>query len=173
VAGDAANRQGAPDAREIEALQPVLIRFATRAVRDPEVAKDLVQDALLAATAQWASFARRSQVRTWVVGILSHKILDYYRRAAVRTVESQEDPDLWEAPSSLEVERVVAARRDLAKVEQAVAQLPERERLAVMMDAEGVEREEACSILGVHATHLRVLLHRGRHRLRRILERGQ
>ncbi len=75
------------------------------------------------------------------------------------------------APSPEDVERVVAARQQLRAVERALDALPERERLAVMLkDIEELESEDCCNALGVSATHLRVLLHRGRNRLRRALE---
>jgi RNA polymerase sigma-70 factor (ECF subfamily) len=61
----------------------------------------------------------------------------------------------------------------LRKVDQALATLPPGERLAVLLvGVEGVDHEDACREMGVTATHLRVLLHRGRHRLRKVLERG-
>ena len=159
---------------ELRALEPVLYRFALRATRDRDVARDLTQDALLAAIAQASTFAGRSALRTWVVGILSHKIIDHYRRTLGRVPDGEEDADLLATPSSADVERVVAARQELAAVDRALMQLPERERLALMLvDVEGLEREDACRALDVSATHLRVLLHRARNRVRRLLEHGQ
>jgi len=155
---------------ELAALEPVLYRFALRATRDPELSRDLTQEALLAALAQRREFAGRSSLRTWVVGILSHKVLDHFRRRAVRG-DGGDDPELLVAPSEHDVERVVAARQELAAVDRALAALPELERLALLLaDVEGVDRQQCCNALGVSATHLRVLLHRGRNRLRRMLE---
>ena len=152
-------------------MEPVLHRFALRATRDAELARDLVQEALLAAVAQRREFGGRSSLRTWVVGILSHKVLDHFRRRAVRAAGEGDDAELLAAPSAHDVERVVAARQELAAVDRALAALPELERLALLLaDVEGVERQDCCNALGVSATHLRVLLHRGRNRLRRMLE---
>jgi RNA polymerase sigma-70 factor (ECF subfamily) len=156
---------------ELKELEPVLYRFALRATRDPDLSRDLTQDALLAAIAQWSSFAGRSSLRTWTIGILSHKMIDHFRRRATRAVDGDADPDLLAHPSQEDVERVVGAREELAQVDRALRHLPELERLALMLvDVEGVEREDSCRVLGVTATHLRVLLHRGRNRLRRMLE---
>ncbi len=156
---------------ELRALETVLYRFAFRATRDREAARDLTQDALLAAISQAATFTGRSTLRTWVVGILSHKIIDHYRRAKRHRLDGGEDADLLAAPSATDVERVVAARQELAAVERALGTLPERERLALLLvDVEGLEHGDACHALAVTATHLRVLLHRGRNRLRRLLE---
>lgn len=158
--------------RELRELEPVLYRFALRATRDPELARDLTQEALLAAVAQRGTFGGRSSLRTWIIGILSHKVIDHYRRRSARPLaEGGEDAELLATPSSEDVERVVSARQELAAVERALHELPDLERLAlVLVDVEGVEREDSCRALGVSATHLRVLLHRGRNRLRRILE---
>jgi RNA polymerase sigma factor (sigma-70 family) len=156
---------------DLQALEPVLYRFALRATRDGELSRDLAQDALVTALAQAESFAGRSTLRTWVIGILSHKLLDHFRRSKAVPAQEGDDPDLLAAPSDEDIERVVAARQQLQLVEQALGRLPERERLAVMLkDVEGLESEECCNVLEVSATHLRVLLHRGRNRLRRALE---
>jgi RNA polymerase sigma factor (sigma-70 family) len=157
----------------VRQLEPVLYRFALRATHDPEVARDLTQDALLVAVAQGASFGGRSSLRTWVIGILSHKVLDHFRRRGAHPTEGGDSTELLAAPSSDDVERVVAARQELAAVERALKALPELERLALLLvDVEGMERENCCHALDVNATHLRVLLHRGRNRLRRMLEHG-
>ena len=150
-------------------MEPVLHRFAMRATRNADVAKDLTQDALLAAVQ--GGFEGRSSLRTWVIGILSHKIVDYFRTASTRAREGDEDPDLVATASSRGAERVAMAKQRLAQVDRALATLPERERLALLLvDVEELERDEACAALEVSAENLRVLLHRGRNRLRRLLE---
>ena len=155
----------------VEEMEPVLYRFALRATRDPELSRDLTQDALLAVVAQRAAFAGRSTLRTWAVGILSNKIADHFRRQANCPIDSTDDPELLAEPSPADLERALAARQKLAVVLRALEKIPEFERLALMMvDVEGVEREDSCSALGISATHLRVLLHRGRNRLRRAIE---
>lgn len=153
---------------QIRELEPVLLRFAFRATRNQDVARDLTQEALLAAVE--GRFEGRSTLRTWVIGILSHKIADHFR-AGTRRPEGADDPDLVATASSRDVDRVAMARQKLASVERALGELPERERLALLLvDVEGAERQEAEAALGVSAENLRVLLHRGRNRLRRLLE---
>jgi len=162
-------RVAAISEQAVRELEPVLYRFALRATRDADLSRDLTQEALLAALAQQDGFAGRSSLRTWVVGILSHKVLDHFRRRTLQP--SGDDPMLLAAPSAEDVERVVAARQELSAVERGLAKLPELERMALLMtDVEGVPRQDCCNALGVTATHLRVLLHRGRNRLRRMLE---
>jgi RNA polymerase sigma factor (sigma-70 family) len=158
---------------DIRQLEVVLYRFALRATRDPELSRDLTQETLLAAVAEAGTFAARSSVRTWVIGILAHKVTDHRRRSGVRGAQDEagDDARLLATPSSEDVERVVMARQQLAAVDRGLKALPERERLALLLlDVEGVDRAEVCNALGVTATHLRVLLHRGRNHLRRLLE---
>ncbi len=156
---------------ELRQLEPVLHRFALRATRDPELSRDLVQEALLAAVTQAGEFEGRSSLRTWLIGILSHKVIDHFRWRATQPLEGHDDAELVATPSSEDVERVVAARERLSAVEKAIQSLPELERMALLLvDVEGLDRKDSCNALGVSATHLRVLLHRGRNRLRRMLE---
>ncbi len=157
---------------DVRLIEPVLFRFAVRATRDPEVARDLTQDALLAAVAQAPQFACRSSLKTWVLGILVHKVQDHFRARQMEPLEGDEDPALLDTASAADVDRVVMARQELDRVKVALGLLPVRERLALLLtDVEGLDRDEVCSVLVVTPTHLRTLLHRGRNRLRRILER--
>jgi RNA polymerase sigma-70 factor (ECF subfamily) len=71
-----------------------LFRYAIVRVRDQSVAEDLVQETLLAAISAASSFRAGSTERTWLIGILRHKLLDFFRRAA-RERELQQD---WSAP---------------------------------------------------------------------------
>ena len=59
-----------------------LYRYALLRVRVPELAAELVQETFLEALRGWESFAGRSSERTWLVGILKHRIVDHLRRTA-------------------------------------------------------------------------------------------
>jgi RNA polymerase sigma factor (sigma-70 family) len=176
VAGEAADPGAAAAARraELAGLRPMLRGFARRALAADPAGEDLVQDALLAATEGLAGFRGGARLSTWVVGILSHKIIDHLRRRGRWREESfdgAEEPQLLEAPPARNPEQQLARQEALRILEAALAKLPERERLAILLvDVYATEHDEACSDLAVSATHLRVLLHRGRHRLRRALE---
>jgi RNA polymerase sigma-70 factor (ECF subfamily) len=62
-----------------------LYRYALVRVRTPEVAEDLVQETLLVAVRSQDKFAGRSSVRSWLVGILKNKVVDYYRKLGRET----------------------------------------------------------------------------------------
>lgn len=166
------------DAQIAEAT-PALLAFAVRAVRQRAVAQDLVQETFVAALEAKASFEGRSALRTWLIGILVRKILMHFRRQnrEVPTDTRSSSPSELELPSHFAPSREVSPERRLdqksamAVIQRTLPQLSELERVAVLLcDVEQMEREEACNVLGVQPTNLRVLLHRGRHKLRKALE---
>src|SRR5262245_35991425 len=66
---------------QVEGMRAYLVRYASLQLRDADAAQDVVQDTLLAALTGEQSFASRSNLRTWLTGILKHKIVDAVRRA--------------------------------------------------------------------------------------------
>src|SRR5262249_46324318 len=67
--------------KEVEALRPYLVRYASMQLRSTDAVEDVVQETLLAALAAEATFAGRSNLRTWITGILKHKIIDVIRQS--------------------------------------------------------------------------------------------
>ena len=159
---------------ELAGLLPMLRGFVRRALAADNAGEDLVQDALLAATEGLAGFRGGARLGTWVVGILSHKIVDHLRRLhrwREEELDEAAEPRLLDAPSARNPEQQLARQEALRVIEATLSTLPERERMAVLLvDVYAADHDEACHALSVSATHLRVLLHRGRHRLRRKLE---
>ncbi|MCG8555009.1 MAG: RNA polymerase sigma factor [Proteobacteria bacterium] len=160
----------------VRAAEPVLYGLAVRAVRNAAVARDLVQETYVAALEAGSRFQGRSSVRTWMAGILARKIVDHYRRTKREMVtaepEEQAAPVRTFAPYAAgEADGRLDRRAALEVVERTLGQLTTLERLAVLLcDIEQVERGEVCMSLRVTPVHLRVLLHRGRHKLRKALE---
>jgi len=177
-----------PDFRgQIESLRPYLLRYASLQLRHPEAAEDAVQEALLAALAAGeTAFGGRSNLRTWLTGILKHKIVDAIRRQSrerpAREFDPdgesefdalfdgrghwQEMPDAWQQP-----EGALQQKQFLAALEACLAALPERTaRVFMMREHLGLETAEICKELDVTATHCWVMLHRARMALRLCLE---
>ena len=73
-------------AAEIEQHRAYLMRYASLQLRDAGAAEDAVQDTLMAALEGWDRFSAQSSVKTWLTGILKHKIIDHIRR------QSREQP---------------------------------------------------------------------------------
>src|SRR5215831_10795027 len=63
----------------------ILYRYALERVRKQDVAQDLVQETFLAAVRTQERFRGGSTVRSWLCGILKHKICDYYRKRGRET----------------------------------------------------------------------------------------
>ena len=160
--------------REVLDLEPALHAFARRAVGDRDLARDLVQETLLAVVAGRAGYQGRASLRTWAIGILTHKVVDHFRTRDRLAPPDESAVDALAEPSGdVRPDRVLARREALSIIERTLGELPALERLAVLLiDVEGQDRADACRSLALTANHLRVLLHRGRHRLRRALERA-
>ncbi|HEY1811527.1 MAG TPA: sigma-70 family RNA polymerase sigma factor [Kofleriaceae bacterium] len=60
--------------------QPELFGVAMRICRDPDTAKDLVQETLLRAMVAWASFEPGSNLRAWLFRILTNSFINGYRK---------------------------------------------------------------------------------------------
>src|SRR5512146_3449559 len=67
---------------QLEGQRAYLLRYATLQLRDADRAEDCVQETLLAALAGQAGYDGRSSLRTWLTGILKHKIVDAIRRSS-------------------------------------------------------------------------------------------
>ncbi len=57
-----------------------LFHFALARVNNREIAEDLVQDTVRAAVKYQARFKGQSSEKTWLFGMLKHKVIDHYRR---------------------------------------------------------------------------------------------
>jgi RNA polymerase sigma-70 factor (ECF subfamily) len=151
----------------IEELSPGLFAFAYRAVRQREEAEDLVQDTWISALKTVPSFEGRSSLRTWLVSILRRRIADRFRRERP-SEQLEEEKVAWDqaAPED-RLDAYEAA--DIAA--RAMTELSELERTAVTLcDVQDLDRDEASTRMGVTRGHLRVLLHRGRHKLEAALK---
>lgn len=143
-------------------MRPQLMRYAMYRLRDRHRAEDAVQEALVAALEGIARFGGASSLRTWVGGILKHKIADCLRAAG------REEPlDMEvELPGSDPEERF-RRRRFFEALEQGLGQLPgSGARVFMMREVLGFDTMEASRALGISASHCCVTLHRAKARLR-------
>jgi RNA polymerase sigma-70 factor, ECF subfamily len=178
----------APDPLELERHRPYLLRFALLQLRDRSAAEDAVQETLLAAIQGASRFAGQSSVRTWLVGILKHKIIDGIRRSAREQpgelragADAMEDLDAYfaddghfaETPGEwASPERSLEERRFFEALERCLQSLPRKTASAfTMRELMGLETEEICKELGVSTSNCWVMLYRARMSLRACLER--
>lgn len=157
------------DAATIRDMEPALFRYARVRVGRDDVARDLVQETWVAAFGGISSFAGRSSLKTWLVSILRRKIVDMHRRSRPQVMfEEHHTPPVEERRERLDDEVAM----DLVQAE--LEMLPRRERQAVeLVDVQGVDRDEAAERMGVTRGALRVMLHRGRARLKTKLEAAE
>lgn len=164
----------------------VLFRFAMLQVRNEDVARDLVQETMLAAWKGRASYQGRAADKTWLIAILKNKIADHFRASArevplddIPEAGLAEDDDDWAEDGHFAVppaawrdpEGALAQTQFWTVVEQCLAGLPAAQRAAFLLrEVHGESNERVCKELGVTASNAWVLLHRARHRLRACLE---
>jgi RNA polymerase sigma-70 factor (ECF subfamily) len=167
-------------ATRVEEERPYLLRYASLQLRDRHAAEDCVQETLVAALAGEASFGGRSNLRTWLTGILKHKIVDAIRRKSrdpeplPETAEFDalfDETGHWGEPPTAWPESSLEQKQFFAVLEKCLAGLPAKTAQAFMMrEHMGFETDEICKELAVTPTHCWVLLYRARMALKECLQ---
>ena len=162
-----------------------LFRVARRQLYSDELAEDAVQETLLAALAAQARYAGDASPRTWLTGILKHKIVDQIRRQ-MREVEIPRDQDGEESIDSLFKQDGHWAEpirpwgnpdseAELSQLRRTLDGCADRLKPAMaqvfsLREVAGMETAEICKELGISPTNCWVLLHRARLFMRQCLE---
>ena len=169
-----------------------LYRFALARLRDPHLAEDVVQETMLAAI-QNQSFEGKSAPRTWLTGILKHKIIDLIRKQVreqpVEGLGEDISDDLPDEPgmdeffaddnrhwtdkpqSWAEPENELEQKQFLLILQECVDRLPKKlAMLFTLRDVQEEDNEKICKDLGITSTNAWVMLYRARMGLRKCLE---
>ena len=171
---------------ELESLTGYLHRFALLKLRDDDLARDAVQDALVAALENRASFAGKSTLKTWLTAILKFKIIDLIRRQAKEPtfssmagsdaediedwLEDENSPFTQAAPVWERPEAAFEEKEFWRVFEGGLALMPGKtQRVFVMRDVLGHNTEEICKELKITETNCWVILHRARMGMRQYL----
>lgn len=173
------NRDAGALREVVQRYLPQVLRAARAAGFDGHHAEDVTQSTFATFLDTADRFEGRSQVRTWLFGILYRKIAEARRNS--RRHDAMDDIDqVFEARfdtdgSWLKPPRPVDALVHDREIRELLAgcmdQVPDKQRMAfVLREVEGLDTEEICKILGVTRTNLGVLFHRVRNRLRECLE---
>jgi len=174
--------------KELEVQRGYLLRVARLQLRDTALAEDVVQDTLTAALTAQGSFSGKSSVKTWLTGILKHKIVDAIRkkqREPVAASSLDDEADLedfeglfrengaWQAPPADwgDPEQALNRRQFFDIMEFCLEKLPPNTaRVFMMREVMELESDEICKELTITANNLWVILYRARMSLRECLE---
>ncbi|MEP6847356.1 MAG: sigma-70 family RNA polymerase sigma factor [Acidobacteriota bacterium] len=169
-----------------------LFRYAVVRLRDEAQAEDAVQETLLAAIQTLGSYGGKSTERTWLTGILKHKIIDHYRKSSREVplnpsetdlsefdplFERQDDfkdhwsdtlsPRIWNRPP----DEALQENEFFGVLQSCLTKLPERvANVFSLREMNGLEAGEICEILALSANNFWVMMHRARMSLRRCIE---
>ena len=173
---------------------PMMKRVARTYVASDAVAEEIVQETWMAIVTGIDRFEGRSALGTWIFSILTNQAKTQSAREkrampfscvapspaegpAVDPDRFQKDDEAWPGHWATpprpwqKPERRLLSLEAREHLKAALAQLPDRQRLIVgLRDIDGQSAEEVCDLLGLSPENQRVLLHRGRARLRAVLE---
>jgi RNA polymerase sigma-70 factor, ECF subfamily len=169
-----------------------LFRFALMRLRDEAAAEDLVQETLLSAIQSLNTYSGKSSERTWLTGILKHKIIDHYRKNGKQVQFTDKDmdlsgverlferPDQWDGHWGDSVRPVdpeqspedVLERSDFWEVmNECLSRMPSRvANVFTLREMDGLSSDEICDVLGLSSSNFWVIMHRARMQLRRCIE---
>ncbi|MBI3916571.1 MAG: sigma-70 family RNA polymerase sigma factor [Betaproteobacteria bacterium] len=132
--------------------------FRVRLSRLPDEVEDLVQEALLAVHNQRHTYDPGEPLTAWVHAIARYKLVDLYRRRAVRDALNDPLDDELDVFASSDTE-AADARRDLAKL---LERLPDQQRLPIVhMKLQGLSVVETARVTGMSESAVKVGVHRG------------
>ena len=168
----------------VERYNGSMLRLAASFVPSRAVAEEVVQDTWLAVLRGLPAFQGRASLRTWMFTILVNRARTTGSREQ-RTIPvadagpvvdaSRFGPDgAWSAPPEHWIEEAedrIEAEKLGGLLKTAIDGLPGRQREVVLLrDVEGMSSAEVCDVLSISEANQRVLLHRGRGKLRQVLE---
>ena len=166
-----------------------LYSYALSRVRDESLAEDLVQETLLAAFKNHGQFENRSSPKTWLIGILKHKIIDSIRKSSREAPINTDDQanftdtlieesfnsnqhwqiniEQWSNP-----DKSLEQQQFWATLSTCIDQLPPKmSQIFLLKELEGLNSDEICKVANVSSTNnLWVTLSRIRMRLRECLD---
>ena len=157
----------------VEATYRDVYTLCLRILRDPNDAAEATQDAFLKVWRNLAGFRGDSAFETWLYRVATNTALSKHRSRKRRQSHETgvEDEVLGRFPAGGSVETTVGARLDLKKLEQALADLPEHYRDAVVLrDVYGMSIDEIAKQMKISETAAKVRIHRARKKLKEIVQ---
>jgi RNA polymerase sigma-70 factor, ECF subfamily len=173
----------------VRRYQRLMLRVARGYVRTDAIAEEVVQESWLAVVRGVERFEGRSSFKTWLLRIVANRAMTQGAKEArsvpFASLDDDDEPAVsperfrpagepgagaWSAPPEPWPEDRLLASETRAVISKAIDELPGLQRAVVSMrDVEGWSSEEVQEALGISASNQRVLLHRGRQRVRAAL----
>lgn len=163
-----------------------LYRYAISRLFDPHLAEEIVQETFLAALKSLEGFRGQASIKTWLVGIMKHKIVDHFRKSGrekpYEEVENLYDrePDIFDDRGGWKIgpakwqgdpEIIREDREFWETFRKCLLMLPKKQvDLFVLREMEGKKTDEICMLLDITPTNLWVMLYRARVSLRKCIE---
>lgn len=169
-----------------------LYRYALIRLRNEARAEDAVQETLLAALQALDSYGGKSTERTWLTGILKHKIIDTIRKACREVPIEPADLDLsefdplFERPDEFQghwsdtlspriwhrsPEDALQQTEFFNVLQKCISKMPEKVATVFSLrEMDELDTDEICEVLGLSAGNFWVIMHRARMSLRRCIE---
>jgi len=163
-----------------------LYRYAMLRLRNEELARDMVQETMLAAWKASQGFRAESSVRTWLVGILKHKITDHIRkqirdRRLMEHVESDPTSEYFDSQGhaqnsskrwNSDPAKLVHDRQFLTTLSSCISTLSEQQKMVfTLRELNGEDTDTICNSCDISSTNMHVIMHRARLMLRKCLEK--
>ena len=163
--------------------QGAMLSIARGYVPSSAVAEEVVQDAWIGMLKGIGRFERRSSFRTWLFRIVVNRAISTgvreRRSVPVDDLEPVVDPSWFDERGNWQVppepwadqvdDRVIAAKM-AARILAAIDDLPlQQKEVVTLRDVQELSSEEVCAILDISQVNQRVLLHRGRSKLRQVI----
>ena len=177
-----------------EAFQLAVTRYSgtmlatARAIAGPANAEDIVQDAWLTVFERIESFEQRSSFNTWLLRIVVNRAISTLRSRSREVSQSSEEeapvsdwfdatgswastPTSWGRGSHGDSPDALLAAEDLQDcIDKHLLDMPDNQRsVLVLRDMQQMQFEEICNELSLSASNARVLLHRARMRLMKMV----
>lgn len=161
-----------------------MLRLAASFVPSLAIAEEVVQDTWLGVLRGLGGFEERSSFRTWLFRILVNRARTTGARERRTVAIGDAGPAVdasrfsetgqWLSPPgqwAQDIEDRLHAEELADGIRSAIGELPDRQRTVVTLrDVEGLSSDDVCQILDISQANQRVLLHRGRSRVRQVLE---
>ena len=166
-----------------------LYGYTLMRVKNPDSAQEIVQVTLLAALQSQKSFTGRFPEKSWLFGILKHKILDHFRILKTRRTfevspDDDADADPYEKafdenghfinpPKKWQTDPLHAAENEelVLALAKCMEGLPEKFRhIFILKEVEGMKSGDICKEMEIQPNNLWVILHRARNQLKKCLE---